>query len=69
MHRRGTGHPKATLIKGHVGDAVVRVPRVGLRPEQELVQGLTHLHQTVGEEVEVGDGVAGQALQQRLLLP
>lgn len=42
---------------------------VGLWPEQELVQGLTHLHQAVGEEVKVGDSVTGQTLQQHLLLP
>lgn len=66
---RRTGHPGATLEKGHVGTVVAEKARMGLRPEQELVQGLAHLHQAVGEEVEVGDGVAGQALQQRLLLP
>lgn len=65
----GAGHPGATFKKGHVGDVVTEWARVGLRPEQELVQGLAHLHQAVGEEVEVGDGVTGQALQQRLLLP
>lgn len=65
----GTGHPGATLEKGHVGTVVAKGAEVGLWPEQELVQGLSHLHQAVGEELEVGDGVTGQALQQCLLLP
>lgn len=59
----GAGHCRATLKKGHVGDIVARGARMGLWPEQELGQGLAHLHEAVGEEVEVGDGVAGQALQ------
>lgn len=60
---RGAGHSGATLKKGHVGDVVASGARMGLRPEQELVQGLAHLHEAVGEVVKVGDCVAGQALQ------
>lgn len=57
---RGVGH---TLKKGHMGDLVVNGARMGLRTEQELVQGLTHLLEAVGEVVEVGSCVAGQVLQ------
>lgn len=60
---RGAGDSRATLKKGHVGDVVANGARMGLWSEQELVQGLTHLHEAVGEEVKVGDCVVGQALQ------
>lgn len=65
----GAHHLRATLKKGHVGDVVTEGTEVGLWPEQELVQRLTHLHQAVGEEMEVGDSVTSQALQECLLLP
>lgn len=66
---RGAGRSGATLKKRHTGDLMACGARVGLRTEQELVQGLAHLFEAVGEVVKVGGCVAGQALQQCLLLP
>lgn len=57
---RGVGH---SLKKGHMGDLAAGGARMGLRTEQELVQGLTHLLEAVGEVMEVGGCVAGQVLQ------
>lgn len=46
-----------------MGDLVANGARMGLWTEQELVQGLAHLLEAVGEVVEVGGCVVGQALQ------
>lgn len=66
---RGAGHFGATFKKGHVEDIVASGARMGLWLYQELVQGLAHPHDVAGEEVEVGDCIAGQALQYCQLLP
>lgn len=63
---RGTGLGWAPVERG--ADAV-RIGRVRVAVEQQLVQSLAHLHQVVRDDVQVGDGIAGQAFQEELLLP